>query len=134
MDTSVNLPALLVVEDDLDTQEMMQTILRNEYTVFVTGTGTEALRMLESNPIDIVLMDVLLGKDESGLDITRRIRLRWSSETLPVIALTARAFPAESYRCIQAGCNAHVAKPFRVNELRRTIREVLASAVPGRDS
>ena len=109
---------VLVVEDDFDTQQMMRIILRKEYHVLLASNTAEAMKMIETCRVDVVLMDMSLGEKDSGLDATRMIRTRWSMDQLPVIALTACASRAQGMQFLEAGGTDYMTKPFQVAALR----------------
>jgi CheY-like chemotaxis protein len=71
------------------------------------------------------VMDISLHGGENGLDLTRRIRADARFGRLPVIAVTAHAFPRDRDNSLAAGCDDYLSKPFRRNELRELIARLL---------
>ena len=127
-------PVVLVVEDDSDSRAYMKTLLRNRYQVLEATTGPEARRVLDEHADDVrlVLMDLSLRGEENGLAITAWLRTRNDSRrTLPVVAVTAHAFPEDRVRALSAGCNRYLAKPFKKDDLLRTMEELLGNDVVG---
>ncbi|MEM7048184.1 MAG: response regulator [Acidobacteriota bacterium] len=119
---------LLLVEDNRDGRLLCQRILEQGGAhVTCTGSGREALALLQRKTFDGVLMDVELpGLD--GIETTRRLRHRESQEGLPatpVIALTAHAVDGYRERCLAAGMNTYLTKPFRRLGLLRAVSESL---------
>ncbi len=92
------------------------------------GDGEAAVRAaLAERPYDVVLMDVQMpGMD--GIEATRRIRS--AGTHTPILALTATALRGDRERCLQAGMNAHVAKPITLPELRQALAPYLAPEAP----
>jgi PAS domain S-box-containing protein len=116
---------ILVVEDDEQTQEYMRVLLKKEYSIRIATSGTEAWEILSQNGIDLILMDLSLRGEEDGLHLTRRIRENLTFHTIPIIAITAHAFPDDKQKSLAAGCNAYLSKPFQIDELRGMMHELL---------
>ena len=71
-----------------------------------------------------ILMDVHLpGLD--GLEAIRRIRANRSTATIPIFAITALAMPGDRARCLEAGADAYLSKPFALREVLKHLREIL---------
>ncbi len=112
---------VLVVEDDQTNQLVIRQILEHEgFTVVSAIDGVTALQQLDRQSFDMVLLDIMLPNMD-GYEVVRRIRHRESTAGdgtvgIPVIALTGLASEDEKKRCLQAGMNDFLAKPFAVNE------------------
>jgi len=123
-------PGVLVVEDDQETQGFMRVLLGRRFAVVLAGSGDEMRRRLESEGerIRVVLMDLSLKGGEDGLQLTRALRAdaRWKS--LPVIAVTAHAFPSDRANALAAGCDAYVEKPIDNDRLLRMIDRYLGAS------
>jgi two-component system, sensor histidine kinase len=107
---------ILLVEDNVMNRLVAKTVLK-QYEVIITEAvnGEEAVNALRQSPYDIVLMDVQMPVMD-GLEATRIIR-KDINEDIPIIALTANAIKGESDRCIEAGMNDFVSKPFEEKDL-----------------
>lgn len=70
-------------------------------------------------------MDISLPGDENGLELTRRIRESESLRDLPIIAVTAHAFPRDRENSLAAGCNEYISKPFERRFLLATVERYL---------
>ena len=110
---------VLIVEDDDRIRETTRILLEDEgYLVDEAVTGEEGLAVLESSPLDCVLLDLLLpGRD--GFDICRSIR---QVSQVPVIMLTARTDTYDVVAGLEAGADDYVTKPFEPKELAARIR------------
>ena len=75
-----------------------------------------ALEMLDRHPYSLVLMDMQMPVMD-GLEATRRIRQRMRFATLPVIAMTANAYEQDKRRCLEAGMDDILIKPFDQNDI-----------------
>ena len=127
------LPALnrhvLLAEDSAINAEIATALLYDlGCTVVKANDGEQAVARFRDEPFDLVLMDCQMpGVD--GFEATSRIR-QWEqarsttgtfSSTTPIIALTANSLSGDRERCLEAGMNDHVAKPFRRAQLRAAI-------------
>jgi signal transduction histidine kinase/CheY-like chemotaxis protein len=110
---------ILVVEDNAVNRRVAEVILRRAgYIVESATEGHEALRLVSTSHFDAILMDVQMP-DMDGLQVTRTIRTNFPepSASVPIIALTANVMPGDVEKCIAAGMNGYVAKPFHSREL-----------------
>ena len=106
---------LLLVEDNLTTQQLLSLILgKAGYSFDIQPNGFMAVEAMAANTYDIVLMDCEMP-DMDGFEATRQIR-KTDNET-PIIALTAHVRTEETDRCLQAGMNDCLNKPFRQQQL-----------------
>jgi len=115
---------ILLVEDN-EMNRLVATTTLEHYSVELheAVNGEEAIRMLKNAHFDLVLMDVQMPV-MNGIEATHAIR-RDISATIPIIALTANAIKGESDKCIAAGMNAYISKPFQEQVLVRTICSLL---------
>ncbi|MDZ5460936.1 response regulator [Azohydromonas lata] len=108
---------VLLAEDDARNIFALSSVLEPlGVRMEIARNGREALQRLESQDIDLVLMDIMMPEMD-GLEAMRKIRAqpRWSD--LPIIALTAKAMPEDRERCLEAGANDYIAKPIDVERL-----------------
>ena len=117
---------LLLVEDNAVNQQVAAEVLRGfGAEVAVAGDGYEALAAVQTETFDLVLMDTQMpGLD--GLAATRAIRALPGRARLPIVAMTAAAREQDRKRCLDAGMDAFVAKPFQPGELRELLVKLLA--------
>ncbi len=107
---------ILLAEDNLVNQEVIREQLRAlGRRVDVVATGLEALKALEQTSYDLILMDCQMP-DMDGLEATAILRLREQQQNskwrIPVIAITADVFEGECERCLEAGMDDYISKPF----------------------
>lgn len=113
---------ILVVDDDPQMRELLDRALSKEgYSVFLSGNGAEMKRTLEDQPIDLVLLDLVLP-DADGLHLARYLR---DHMDLGIIMLTGKGDPVDFVVGLEMGADDYVAKPFRMRELIARIRSVL---------
>jgi signal transduction histidine kinase len=114
---------VLVVEDDADTRDLLQTMLRDEGAeVRVTGSVEEAMRLMESFRADVLVSDISMP-GEDGYALARKVRAQeWGrGARVPALALTAHVRPEDAEQARLAGFDAHIAKPVDPSELVREI-------------
>ncbi|OYU06398.1 MAG: hybrid sensor histidine kinase/response regulator [Pseudomonas sp. PGPPP1] len=108
---------ILLVEDNPVNQLVAKGMLSKlGCEVIVAAHGGEALKRLEEQPFDMVLMDCNMPVMD-GYEASRQIRRSGRWPDLPIVALTANALSEERERCRAAGMNDYLAKPFRREEL-----------------
>lgn len=117
---------LLVDDDSLNRffgQELLQTL---GVSVMTASSGRKALQLLQQQHIDLVLMDVSMP-DMDGYETTRRLRALPRFAELPIVALTAHTTPGERERCLAAGMNDYLPKPFGLEQLQGVICQALGA-------
>ena len=126
------MPALriLLAEDGLVNQRIAMGFLEMRgHQVTVATTGVEALAILEKQSFDLVLMDVHMPEMD-GFEATTTIRAReqTTGRHLPIIALTASAMKGDRERCLEAGMDGYVSKPFNAKELFEAVENCVSNA------
>ncbi len=113
---------VLVVDDEPTVREVVAGYLRRDgHAVFEAADGPTALELLESEPPDLVVLDMMLP-GVNGLDILRRVR---AGSDIPVIMLTARAEESDRVAGLELGADDYVVKPFSPRELAARVNGVL---------
>jgi DNA-binding response OmpR family regulator len=117
------MPRVLVVDDDPTVAEVVLGYLRRDgLEAAHAADGISALRIAESAPPDLVILDLMLpGID--GLEVCRRLRA--SRPDLPVVMLTARGEEEDRIAGLEVGADDYVVKPFSPRELALRVRSVL---------
>lgn len=116
---------ILVVEDDPNSQKLASFTLSEDYDLHFAESVAESKKMLVSHDIQMILLDLSLRGDEDGLDLARFLRADERWHKLPIVALTAHAFTSDRDRCMEAGCNDFMTKPFRLADLKKTIQNLI---------
>jgi DNA-binding response OmpR family regulator len=121
-------PHVLVVDDDPTVAEVVVGYLRRAGMVAThAADGPAALAAAESDPPDLVVLDLMLpGID--GLEVCRRLRIR--RPDLPVVMLTALGAEADRVAGLERGADDYVTKPFSPRELVLRVESVLRRATP----
>jgi len=124
---------VLIVEDNPQNMTVILMTLRPQgHTLLEATDGETALRMVESERPDLVLLDIQLP-DMNGIEVLRRLRQMPEFDGNPIVAVTAYAMKGDKEKAIEAGCNAYVAKPFSIYELRRVVDEMLSQHQTAKD-
>jgi signal transduction histidine kinase/ActR/RegA family two-component response regulator len=124
---------VLLVEDNPINQLIAREILQSfGLKVSVADNGARAVEVRFSEPCDVVLMDCLMPEVD-GFEATRRIRAREaeapSARRVPIIAMTANAFVDDRARCLAAGMDEYLAKPFNRDALHTLLGRWLARSI-----
>ena len=116
---------ILLVEDSLFNQQVAVEFLNDaNATVCLATNGEEALDLLSKETFDCVLMDMQMP-DMDGLEATRQIRTNPALEKIPVIAMTANVSDEDRKRCLAAGMDDFIGKPFMLDKFYATIAKYL---------
>ena len=128
---SRELPCVLVAEDNPVNQKLGVAQLRKlGYEAEVASTGREAVEAVAKRTYVAILMDCHMPEMD-GYEATTEIRRqeKSSARRIPIIALTANALEGDRERCLAAGMDDYVAKPVRIEDLRRVLERVAKSPV-----
>ena len=120
---------ILLAEDNIINQKVAVNLLEKMgHRVKAVTTGEEALKALEKEKFDLVLMDIQMPKMD-GLTATRKIREKEkkTKKHLPIIAMTAHALKGDKEKCLAAGMDDYIAKPLKVEELEEVINRVMTN-------
>ena len=120
---------LLAEDNELNAEIAEFMLTESGAEVETVNNGLEAVQHFEASEpgtYDVILMDVMMPVMD-GLTATRTIRAleRQDAKTIPIIAITANAFKEDAEKCIEAGMNAHIAKPLNDEKIKQTISEEL---------
>lgn len=117
---------ILIAEDNLiNTKLLSVMLLKTGVQVITAINGEEAISQFMENKIDLIFMDVHMP-EKDGFQATREIRgLEAPGSHIPIIALTAIALPGDREKCIDAGMDDYMSKPFRRDDLYAIIKKYL---------
>ena len=115
----------LVVDDDARNVYALATVLEDHgMTVVSANSGIDALSLMSTQSLDIVLMDIMMPEMD-GISTMREARKLPSSRDLPIIAVTAKAMKGDRERCIEAGAWDYLSKPVDSQQLLSVLRSWL---------
>lgn len=110
-------PWILIVDDNPMNLKLAKVVLETEgYNVRTAVDAEEALRLVESQLPELILMDIQLpGMD--GLELTRRLKTSAKTAGVTIIAVTAYAMNGDEQKALAAGCDGYIRKPFDTTTL-----------------
>jgi CheY-like chemotaxis protein/HPt (histidine-containing phosphotransfer) domain-containing protein len=118
---------ILVAEDNLVNQRVVLHLLTKiGYQATFVQNGRDAVQLAQSQPFTCILMDMMMPVMD-GLEAARAIRKNESSlgKRIPIIAFTANADSTDERRCIEAGMDAFISKPFTFDQLKNRLQSIL---------
>lgn len=118
-------PQLLLVDDEPGVRESVKDYLQaSGYTVQVASSARDAMQLLEKDPPDLVISDIMMPQVD-GHQFLQQLRDNPRFKALPVVFLTARGMTADRIQGYQSGCDAYLSKPFDPDELVAIVKNLL---------
>ena len=113
---------ILVVDDEKEIRDLVGIYLRNEgYEVMLAGTGVEALKMIQEQKVDLIVLDVMMP-EVNGIDACMEIR---KTSNVPIIMLSAKTEDIDKIMGLSVGADDYLAKPFNPLELIARVKAQL---------
>lgn len=117
---------ILVVEDDKNLRKLMTTYLkRNEYITYEATNGVEALEIMDTNYVDLIISDIMM-KEMDGYELTKS--LRDANYTIPILLVTAKSTIADKKEGFLLGADDYMVKPINMEELLLRVKVLLKRA------
>lgn len=117
---------ILVVDDDRNTRILLKAVLESEkYNVFTANNGVDALKVLDSEHVDLVIVDIMMPKMD-GYSLTETIRT--SDSNLPILMVSAKQLPADKKQGFLVGTDDYMTKPIDEDEMLLRIKALLRRA------
>lgn len=118
-----DLKRILLAEDEFTNQESTKIMLEKiGYKVSVADNGKEAVEIFKLYDFDLILMDIEMPK-MNGREAAQEIRKLKKGKDIPIIAFTAYAIKAEKEKCMAAGMNDYISKPYKLDKLIEIIKK-----------
>ncbi len=114
---------VLVVDDDVRNPFAITTVFeRYNIDVITAESGKEAINLMnETRDIEMVLMDIMMPEMD-GYETMQKIRREHKNNSLPIIAVTAKAMKGDRQKCIEAGASDYITKPLKMDQLLSMMR------------
>lgn len=117
---------ILLVEDNLDLLDFVAKDLMANYPVLKATTAEEALHLLESQNVQLIISDVMMpGMD--GFELCRAIKTNLELSHIPIILLTSRSNLTSEISGLEAGADAYISKPFSMDYLKTRVNNLLTN-------
>ena len=117
---------ILVVDDNKHTRRLFKAVLENEnYTVFTAENGIDALRVMDEEHIDLVVLDIMMPKMD-GYEFTKI--LRENQNNLPILMVSAKQLPEDKKKGFLVGTDDYMTKPVDEDEMLLRIKALLRRA------
>lgn len=117
---------LLLVEDNEDLLALMVKLLGTEYDICTATDGKEALEVVESADIDLIVSDVMMPVMD-GIEFCKAVKGNFDTSHIPLILLTAKSKEEDRVEAYESGADAFIAKPFNLSILHARIGNLLKS-------
>jgi len=116
---------ILAVEDNSETQLLLEHLLKGSYDVEVVPGVDGALDAVDEDAFDVLLLDINLSEEKTGTQLLHLIREREGMGEVPAVALTAYAMPGDREDFLEKGFDEYVSKPFTRADLTEAIENTL---------
>ncbi|NNG25901.1 MAG: response regulator [Ignavibacteriaceae bacterium] len=118
-------PKILITEDDLENQKFLNLILKRNFEVDVCDSEATFFEKLSENHYNVILMDVSLNGERSGVEIIRDLKKHPAYKSTPVVCLSAHVFSQVQRDAMDAGADAYLTKPVHNYELIDTLTKLV---------
>ncbi len=119
-------PVLLIVDDEEDILELLESILESKYKVLKASNGTEALQVISDEAVHLIISDVMMP-DMDGFELCKRVKSGVEYSHIPVILLTAKNTIQAKVEGLELGADAYIEKPFSKEYLLAQIHSLLTN-------
>jgi len=124
----IDKPVLLLTEDHKEMRDFINQIVEPYFSVLQTSNGMEALSMLKSNRVDMIIADVMMPKMD-GFELLEKIKHDESLMYISMIMLTARAAAEDKMFALTLGVDDYLTKPFNSEELLVRVKNILDNRI-----
>jgi CheY-like chemotaxis protein len=121
-------PRILAVEDNSETQLLLEHLLKGSYEIDVVPGVEGAMEAVENDTYDVLLLDINLSDEQTGTELLHRIQERDKMNDAAAVALTAYAMPGDREDFLTKGFDGYVSKPFTRDGLTQAIETTLNPA------
>jgi diguanylate cyclase (GGDEF)-like protein len=121
MDMHTAPATILIVDDAPSNLAVLTEALRAEFDVRIASSGSQALRLVDENPPDLILLDILMPEMD-GYEVCRRFKARAATRNIPIIFLTAKGDVADETLGLALGAVDYIIKPVSVPIVQARVR------------
>lgn len=106
-----DLPRILIVEDDLETQKFFKIFLKKYFIVDICDNSEDFYSLLHNNQYSVILMDISIKGEKDGLMLTKEVKSDEKFKSIPILCLSAHAFKMHELKALEAGVDKFLVKP-----------------------
>ncbi len=117
---------LLVVDDEYSARESFRIIFKDRYKVILAEDGEKALKILEEEPVDVMILDILMP-DMDGLEVLKRIQ-RMENKPIVIVVTAVRSIKT-AVEAMKLGAYDYITKPFDVDEMRLVVSKAIENHI-----
>ncbi len=122
MENNYQQKRILYVDDDLQSRLLVEYLIGKFYDITLCATAEEALHILKTNSFSLILLDIRLDGEVSGIDLLSEIRNIPEHEHTPAVAVTAFAFDEDKEQILSSGFADYMAKPIALNPFKEMVK------------
>jgi DNA-binding NtrC family response regulator len=115
-------PTLLIVDDELGVRQSLEVILEDDFHVLTAESGQEALKIVQKEPVDLVLLDIHMPEMD-GLEVLRKIREK--DEEIDIIIVSALNLARKAVDAMKLGAYDYITKPYEPEDILSTVARVI---------
>jgi two-component system chemotaxis response regulator CheY len=118
---------ILIVEDSTTTRSLIKAVIEDlgdDFDAYEAQTGFEALKLLPSEPFDLIITDINMP-DINGLELISFVKSNEAYSHIPMIIVSTERSEEDRKRGISLGADAYITKPFNAEELQKEIKRIL---------
>ena len=119
---------ILIVEDNIELLMLMKQLLQSKYRIFTARNGVEALKVIHTTDLDLVISDVMMPEMD-GYELTRQVKEDPDTDHIPIILLSAKTQEKDRHEALQIGADEYICKPFKLGDLTLRIDNIIANRV-----
>ena len=121
---NVDLPTLLVIDDNADIRFMLSDMMADQYRVLGAPSGAEGIRLAQIHTPDLIICDVMMPEMD-GIECCSRLKADVATSHIPVLMLTACAMDEQRASGYESGADGYLAKPFNASVLMSRVRNLI---------
>jgi CheY-like chemotaxis protein len=121
----MNMRTILIVDDEMKSRELLSRVLGGSgWDVITANNGRDALEKIKISRPHVIVLDMTMPEMD-GFEVARSLKTNPEYQTIPIIAATGLCGRGDRERCLAAGCDDYVAKPFTVQQLQQRLVSLL---------
>jgi signal transduction histidine kinase/ligand-binding sensor domain-containing protein/DNA-binding NarL/FixJ family response regulator len=125
-DTTTDKPVILIVEDDKDVKNYIESILKNNYKIRSASNGKSGIKKALDNIPDLILSDIMMPKTD-GIELCQTLKSNMLTSHIPIILLTAKVGDENEIKALEVGADDYITKPFKSKILVKRITNLINS-------